>query len=244
MRRFVLVFFVMTIVAAGLSGSSFSLGSSVFFRISDKALVDLSEVLHDLKNASLVFVGELHDQKDHHELQLAVIRGLNEAGVPVAVGLEMFRAESQVHLDGWVLGLNVPREITRQVAQGGFTSLTPEQIGELPEVSCDVGSTYMEFIRRSFGQHPHGNTEFTYFCEAQIVWDTAMAWYLLKFLEANPKRTVVVLAGNGHAWKRGIPEQIRRRSSAAYRVILPEEPERLERENVSVDDLDYLWLKR
>jgi len=282
MRRFVLAFCVITAVAAGLSGSSFSLGSSAFLRISDKALLDLSEVLHDLKYASLVFVGELHDQKDHHELQLAVIRGLNEAGVPVAVGLEMFRAENQGHLDGWVqggmsehqfkqiyddnwtspwnlyrdiflyarthslpmIGLNVPREITRQVAQGGFTSLTPEQIGELPEVSCDVDSTYMEFIRRSFGQHPHGNTEFTYFCEAQIVWDTAMAWYILKFLEANPKHAVVVLAGNGHAWKRGIPEQIRRRSRTTYRVILPEEPERLERENVSVDDLDYLWLKR
>jgi len=250
-------------------------------RISDGATITLAEVLPDLKNASLIFVGELHDQKEHHELQLAVIRGLKEVGIPVAVGLEMFRAESQESLDRWVegetserefkqiyydnwtspwslyqdiflyartqripmIGLNVPGEITRQVAQGGFSSLTPEQIGELPEVSCDVDTIYMEFIRRSFGQHPHGTTEFTYFCEAQIVWDTAMAWHLVRFLKENPEHSVVVLAGNGHSWKRGIPEQIRRQSSYAYRVILPEEPGRLERRSVSAGDLDYLWLK-
>ena len=39
-------------------------------------------------------------------------------------------------------------------AQGGFTSLTPEQIGELPEVSCDVDSTCVEFMRRSLGKQP------------------------------------------------------------------------------------------
>ena len=74
--------------------------------------------------------------------------------------------------------------------------------------------------------------------------DKSMAWHLVRFLKANPEHTVVVLAGNGHAWKRGIPEQIRRRSSHAYRVILPEEPGRLQRGGVLADDLDYLWLKR
>jgi uncharacterized iron-regulated protein len=282
MRRVALLFFGITALAVWLASPSFSGAPRDLLRIADGATVTLTEILHDLKNASLVFVGERHDQKEHHELQLTVIRGLNEAGVPVAVGLEMFRAESQMDLDRWVqgeisegefkhvydnnwtsswnlykdiflyarthripmIGLNVPREITRQVAQGGFRSLTPDQMGELPDVSCDVDSTYMAFIRRSFDQHPHGESEFAHFCEAQIVWDTAMAWHLLRFLEANPEHTVVVLAGNGHAWKRGIAAQIRRWSRITYRVILPEEPERLERGSVSKDDLDYLWLKR
>jgi len=143
-----------------------------------------------------------------------------------------------------VIGLNVPREVTRQVARQGFASLTPEQIGELPKVTCNVDAAYMDFIRRSFEAHAHEDMNLTYFCEAQLVWDTAMAWNLLTFLRENPKHTVVVLAGHGHAWKRGIPEQIQRQATVAYRVILPEEPGRLERKDVSLEDTDYLWLIR
>jgi uncharacterized iron-regulated protein len=142
-----------------------------------------------------------------------------------------------------MIGLNVPRDITHQVAERGFASLTAEQMGELPEVSCNVDAAYMEFIRRSFGAHAHGDMNFIYFCEAQVVWDTAMAWNLLAFLKENPKHTVVVLAGNGHAWKRGIPEQIQRQSTILYRVILPEEPGRSERGNISLEEADYLWLR-
>jgi uncharacterized iron-regulated protein len=141
-----------------------------------------------------------------------------------------------------MIGLNIPREITQQVARNGFASLTPEQTGELPPVTCNVDPAYMDFIRRSFGVHAHGDMEFTYFCEAQIVWDTAMAWQLLTFLKEHPTCRVVVLAGNGHAWKRGIPEQIQRQSSVPHRVILPEQPGRLDRAGVTLEDADYLWL--
>jgi uncharacterized iron-regulated protein len=69
-----------------------------------------------------------------------------------------------------------------------------------------------------------------------------MALNLLRYLEKNPEMTIVVLAGSGHAWKRGIAEQIRRRSSRTYKVVLPEIPGRLDRNRVSSDDADYLWL--
>jgi uncharacterized iron-regulated protein len=101
----------------------------------------------------------------------------------------------------------------------------------------------MDFIRRSFGAHGHGQGNFTHFCEAQLVWDTAMAFNVLQFLEKNPKYTVVVLAGNGHAWKPGIPDQARLQSrDVSYRVILPEIPDRLGPNDVSIRDADYLWL--
>lgn len=145
-----------------------------------------------------------------------------------------------------MIGLNIPPDISRQVASQGFSSLTPEQVGQLPEVTCRVDETYMKFIRRAFGLHGHGNEKnFVYFCEAQIVWDTAMASSLLAFLEKNPAYTVVVLAGSGHAWKRGIPEQVGRQSDdASYRVILPEIQDRLESEVVTLEDADYLYLNR
>ena len=141
-----------------------------------------------------------------------------------------------------MIGLNVPSGITRQVAREGFASLTKKQRGDLPMVTCRVDPEYMAFIRRSLGMHGHGGMDFTKFCEAQLVWDTAMAWSLLRFLDKNPQSTVVVIAGSGHSWKRGIPTQIRSRSKVEYRVILPEIPGRADREHTTIDEADYVWL--
>ena len=57
-----------------------------------------------------------------------------------------------------MLGLNVPPEITKQVARNGFASLTDEQVGQLPEVACKIDEAYMSFIRRVFGPHGHGHS--------------------------------------------------------------------------------------
>jgi uncharacterized iron-regulated protein len=257
-------------------------GSGRILRVSDGAVIPLSEAVKDLKQTRLVFVGELHTQESHHEAQLEVIRALRDEGLSIAVGLEMFKRESQAALDRWsagklsekkfqkiyyenwsyswplyrdiflfardqgieLIGLNLPREVTRQVARQGFASLTPEQRGDLPMVTCRVDPEYQAFIRRSLGMHAHGSMDFTNFCEAQVVWDTAMAWNLLRFLEKNPTGTVVVLAGSGHAWKQGIPAQIRSRSPIPFRVILPEIRGRLDRTTIGMDDADYLWLER
>ena len=142
-----------------------------------------------------------------------------------------------------MVGLNVPPEVTRQVAREGFASLSPKQRGDLPVVTCRVDPEYMAFVRRSLGMHGHGGMEFTKFCEAQLVWDTAMAWSLLRYLEKNPEATVVVVAGSGHSWKLGIPAQIQSRSTVPFRVILPEVPGRVELENITVNETDYVWLE-
>ena len=73
-------------------------------RVSDGRELGLDEALAELAAARLVFLGEFHDQPDHHQAQLAVIRALHEADHPVAVGLEMFRADDQPALDSWVDG--------------------------------------------------------------------------------------------------------------------------------------------
>jgi uncharacterized iron-regulated protein len=140
-----------------------------------------------------------------------------------------------------LVGLNVPEETVRQVARRGFASLTPAQVGELPPIQCDVDPTYEDFIRRAMGLHAPRDRAFLNFCEAQLVWDTAMAVHLVRFLAANPEHTVVVVAGSGHAWRRGIPEQVRRLRDVAARVILPQIPRRLERASLGPDDADYLW---
>ena len=140
-----------------------------------------------------------------------------------------------------LVGLNVPREIVRQVARKGFDSLSDAQRGELSVVRCDVDTKYRDLLGTVLGLKEKGGQVFGRFCEAQVLWDTAMAQNLLRSLEVNPNRLVVVLAGNFHAWKHGIPEQLERRSGVPYRVILPSSDDSFFRYDVFLEDADYVW---
>jgi uncharacterized iron-regulated protein len=240
----------------------------------------MTQALAKLKKNRIILVGEHHSNKQHHRAQLSVIQALNDAGLQVAVGLEMFRKDSQPALDRWtsgdldekrfekifydnwrypwpvyrmifkyardhkipMIGLNVPRGITRQVSREGFKSLSQAQKGKLAEVSCIVDQEYMNYIRKAFGGHAHGQLNFIYFCEAQLVWDSAMAVYSLDYLKRHPDAVVVILAGTGHAQKGAVPRQIRARSNIPYAVILPEISGKIDRDTISKKDADYIIL--
>ena len=250
------------------------------FDIAKQKELKLSGALEDLQGKKIVLVGEQHDQRGHHVAQLEIVKALHSSGTPIAIGLEMFRANSQDALDQWVngrrsekefqkvfsdnwgfswslysmifgfareakipiVGLNVPRAVTQQVAREGFRSLSEEQRANLPFVECRVDPEYMDFIQRAYGAHGHGQMNFTNFCEAQLVWDKAMAVHALRYVKKNPDRTFVLLAGIGHAWKKGIPEWIKESSSLTYAVLLPEIPENLEKDTITLEDADYLML--
>ena len=64
----------------------------------------MSNAISDLKRNRIILVGEHHTNQSHHLAQLNVIQSLKEAGVQVAVGLEMFRSDSQPALDSWIAG--------------------------------------------------------------------------------------------------------------------------------------------
>jgi uncharacterized iron-regulated protein len=282
MRRFkrqVCFFLVITMFIMGAQGCS---SYERVLRTADGKTILFLEMIEDIKKVSLIFVGEFHDRISHHQAQLDIIKALNRSGIPVAVGLEMFRADSQKELDRWVegssgenefmrvyqanwtvpwslykdiflyarqhripmAGLNVPDEITRKVSRQGFSSLGSEDLKHLPPgISCDVDEGYMNFIQRVYRAHHTEGKSFAHFCEAQMVWDKTMAWNLMEFLKKNPQRTVVVLAGTGHSWKRGIPEQVERLSGPPYTVILPEVPELTNSRTVRSPDADYLLLE-
>ena len=139
-----------------------------------------------------------------------------------------------------VVGLNVPREITRQVARHGFDSLSSDQRQGLPFVTCQIDDDYMAYVREAHGAHGHGNMTFEHFCEAQLVWDKAMALNALRYLEKEPQRMMVILAGTGHARKGGIPRQLASNGSPPYLVVLPEIPSQLDPETLSSKDADFL----
>jgi uncharacterized iron-regulated protein len=240
----------------------------------------LADAISDLKKNRIILVGEHHTNRNHHFGQLNVIQSLKEAGFQVAIGLEMFRHDSQKALDHWVagdigeaefqkiyydnwtypwsayqmifeyakkekipmIGLNVPRDITRQVSRKGFNSLTEEQKGKLAEVSCRVDKEYMDYIKKAFGGHGHGQLNFIYFCEAQLVWDSAMAVHTLAYLKKNPNAVVVLLAGAGHVQKGAVPRQISIRSQIPHAVILPRIEGIIDPQTVSIKDADYIML--
>jgi uncharacterized iron-regulated protein len=141
-----------------------------------------------------------------------------------------------------LIGLNVSRNITRQVSQHGFNSLTADQKGKLSDVTCRVDKAYMDYIKKAFGAHAHGNLDFSYFCEAQLVWDNVMAINTLNYLKKHPDALVVVLTGMGHAQKGAVPRQIRERSQIPLAVILPEVKESIDPETITSKDADYIML--
>jgi uncharacterized iron-regulated protein len=64
--------------------------------------VSQEDLLKDLRSVQVIFMGEFHDHVGHHQAQLAIIDALDDDPErPLAVGLEMFRRDSQKDLDVW-----------------------------------------------------------------------------------------------------------------------------------------------
>jgi len=142
------------------------------------------------------------------------------------------------------IGLNVPPEITRKVATSGFASLTKEELKRLPpEIACIVNEEYMKFIRRAYAMHRQGGNNFQFFCEAQLLWDQSMAYNIAGYFKKHHDKKMVVLAGNGHAWKRGIPAQLKHFSDKInYRVILPYIEKYIDPNTIKSGDADYILI--
>jgi len=265
-----------------ICGPSQSYGVERVLRISDGRVITFTQMIKDMRNSNIIFVGEAHTDTEHHKAQLQVIKALEALPVTVAVGLEMFTSGSQNELNRWLagkmkdeafmrtymdnwgypweyyrdiflyakkhrismIGLNVSPEITQKVSQSGFASLTPGELRQLPpQISCDIDERYMDFIKKVYESHGMQSKSFIHFCEAQMIWDKVMAWNLARYLTQDPRTTVVVLAGTGHAWKRGIPEQLRRQHEFRYKVVLPEIPDRINTSTITTEDADYILLQ-
>jgi len=95
-RRNYSILLILLMLVSGCFGGAHRLSRS------DQAAV--TSMMADLRQARVVFVGEFHDQRDHHMLQLGIIRELYGQGTPLSIGLEMFNLEQQPVLDEWVKG--------------------------------------------------------------------------------------------------------------------------------------------
>ncbi len=84
-------------------------------RTSDGETVTVAQLAATAKESRVIIVGESHDNEYHHELQLDLIRSLNESGVPLAVGVEMIQSDFQPQLDAWSAG-----KLSEKVIQAVF----------------------------------------------------------------------------------------------------------------------------
>lgn len=160
-----------------------------------------------------------------------------KTGWELYLDILLFARENGVPL----IGLNVPSEITRKVAQRGFASLTKEELKKLPEgVSCDISETYMNFVKKTHEFHG-GGREFVNFCEAQMLWDKSMAINTINFIKKNNIKKVILITGKGHAWKHAIPEQIKRLSDYKVSVIIPDLKDDKDQIISTIEDADYLF---
>jgi len=66
--------------------------------------LELQELLQEVQQARVVFVGEAHTSRQDHLVQLRVLRHLRQQGRAVALAVEMFPPEAQEVLDEWLAG--------------------------------------------------------------------------------------------------------------------------------------------
>ncbi len=74
----------------------------------------LAQMIPALKQSRVVFVGETHANYAHHLLQLSVIEQLADAGVDLAIGMEMFQQPVQTALNAFIAGKTTEREMLVQ----------------------------------------------------------------------------------------------------------------------------------
>ncbi len=66
--------------------------------------VSHEQLIADLADARVVYVGESHTNADHHAIQLAVIKALAQSTAHLTIGMEMFDHTYQPVLDQWTAG--------------------------------------------------------------------------------------------------------------------------------------------
>jgi hypothetical protein len=122
-----------------------------------------------------------------------------------------------------ILGLNVPRDLVRKVAENGREGLSPEDRKTLPNMDL-TNRQHRAYIAAIYKDHNKGSSkDFENFYEAQCLWDEGMAESLFEFLKSPQAegKTVLVFAGSGHiVFGFGIPNRVYRRTSIPYQTIV------------------------
>ena len=144
-----------------------------------------------------------------------------------------------------VVALNVEREITEAVGDGGLDALSEAQRSRIPADLDRSDPAYVARVRAVFDAHPMTRAKdkdkdtgkdkdngeeagsdatqarFERFLAVQLLWDEGMAERAATYLREHPEKTLVVLAGSGHLeYGQGIPNRVQRRIQVPAAVVL------------------------
>jgi len=253
----------------------FSACSGTAIRLNSSEQAAVARMMADLGQVRVVFVGEFHDQRDHHLLQLEVIKELHRQGKSLAIGLEMFELEKQPILDEWVKGdmplqefvsryqqewsinwaeydsillfarnnrvpllaLDAPPDIIKLVTHGGANLLDHNAFQRLPNgVTTAMLPSYRKFMTSAFRTHEIPDSMFDNFCAAQGLRNSTMAKRISGYLQQHPEKSMIVIAGVGHAMRRAVPSAVAK-DGLTLRIVIPK-VEGLYAE-LDSDDMDY-----
>ncbi|MEA3276973.1 MAG: ChaN family lipoprotein [Pseudomonadota bacterium] len=121
-----------------------------------------------------------------------------------------------------IVALNLEREITEKVGDGGIDSLNEEERARIPAQIDREDEAYRERVRQVFEHHPQKEeADFEHFLEVQLLWDEGMADRAARYLREHPEKSMVILAGTGHLERgQGIPKRLLRRVPAESAIVL------------------------
>lgn len=87
-----------------IKGSPARLTENIIFRTDTASVVSRRQLLADLADVRVVYVGEQHTNPSHHAIQLEMIQALAQDTPELTIGMEMFDHTYQPVLDDWVAG--------------------------------------------------------------------------------------------------------------------------------------------
>jgi uncharacterized iron-regulated protein len=90
-------------------------GEEEIFILPEGDRISFSQLINDLNTTRVIFMGETHDQIEHHRIEMKVLQELLEEGKDVVVGMEMFERSQQPILDHWSQGLLTEEEFLKEV---------------------------------------------------------------------------------------------------------------------------------
>jgi len=79
-----------------------------------KNTVDIKEVIDDVSDTKIIYVGEQHTNFSHHIVQLNVIKGVYKSYKKVSIGMEMFQRKFQPILDRYINGEITEKEFLKK----------------------------------------------------------------------------------------------------------------------------------
>lgn len=121
-----------------------------------------------------------------------------------------------------IYGANIDKKYTSKIGRGGVSSLTEEDLKNIPEI--DSTTIEHKFLIKVLMQGMDATMpdQFANMYPAQSLWDAAMGEGAIKAAEKHPDATVVLLAGSGHViYNIGIGRIIKDRSNLSFASVVP-----------------------